>query len=385
MKKLQQEEKAKMGKGILLTVAAMALLMAFTFSSAFGDDNVAPACGGPNAQALGNPGGSCVHPAINPQSFMKGLVGNANGEPKEAAAGGQAQSQPKIAMPVLPVNRPSSTPAKPPVVKQSFVENSHAGPGPIPAHSSGGYSGNIEELIPLMPAIESVLPEVPTPVALSGSDTNRFICPEGTEARDAGETDVIVSKEKGIVVKIVGRNVFIKFLERKSREQVALSSTPTDFFVVCGDIVYNVIGVPENMPSKTVRLVDGIDKVKKNVREYAGLSYEKKLVDVIKKMYKNDLPDSFTVHPVNTRIEMFDGLDIVLTRIVTVDGEGLTAKEFRINYAGKAPVELAEKDFLRGEFTTAAAAVIIDRLHLSKGDTARMIIVERSADNVSTK
>lgn len=373
-----------MRKSIFLTVMIMAILTATPFSPAFGEEE-SPSCSGPNA-AGATPSDStfpgCVHPGINPNAFAQGLLGKPidNGIVKSTVNGrGQqppSQPQTKIAAPVVSVNH-SSIPA----IKQNAANNSRSDSGLFPVHSGGGFTGDIEDLMPLMPAIESVLPEVPTPVALSGSDTNRFICPEGSEARDAGETSVIVSKEKGVVIKIVGRNVFIKFLERKMGDKVMLSSTPTDLFVVCGEIVYNIIAVPKNGPSKTIRLVDSVNKVKKNIAQYETMSYEKKLLQIIKSVYKNELPDSFSVQQINKHIELFDGLDIVLARLVTVDGEGLRAKEFRINCIGKEPVELSEKDFLRGEFTTAAAAVIIDKMHLSKGDTARMIIVERSKAN----
>jgi len=248
-----------------------------------------------------------------------------------------------------------------------------------------GSRESAAELSAIMPAIESVLPEIPTPVEMSTSDTNRLICPEGVEARDAGETDVIMSKEKGLAVKVVGRNVFVKFQERKAGDVMKFSSTPSELFVVCGDTVYNIIAIPKTIPSRTVRLVDGIDKVKKNLRAYGALGYEKKLIEIIKSVYRNEVPDSFTVAIANRHIRVYEGLDIVLSRIMTVEGEGFMVKEYRINNIGKEAVELAEKDFLRKEFTTAPAAVSMDRYHLAQGDTARLIIVERSRANGSTK
>jgi len=357
-----------------ILLGATIMILALYLSPAFGEDNTVSPCNGSNASQSSNGFLGCAHPEIGPNAFAQGLMGknNTTGMVKEEI---QMQPQPQAAMSVPPVNNGVRD------LNHTVADNNHPASAPVQTSDRGPVYKSIDELSALMPAIESVLPEVPTPVVMSGSDTNRLICPEGTEAKDAGETDVIVSKEKGVTVKVVGRNVFVKFLLRKSGDEVKESTTPTDLFIVCGDVVYNIIAVPKNSPSKTVRLVDGVDKVKKNVQQYEGMSYEKKLVQIIKGVYRNELPDSFSVQVENKHIAVYDGLDIVLARLVTVDGEGLRAKEFRINCIGKEPIELSEKDFLRGEFTTAAAAVIIDKMHLSKGDTARMIIVERSGAN----
>ncbi len=357
---------------ILLTATIM--MLALHLSPALGEDNAASLCNGADASQTSNGFPGCAHPEIGPNAFAQGLMGK-NNTPSIVKEEIKLQPQPQVAMSVPPGNNGVRE------TNHTVADNNHPAPGPVLHADRGLAYETIDDIKALMPAIESVLPEVPTPVVMSPTDTNRLICPEGSEAKDAGETDVIVSKEKGVTVKIVGRNIFVKFLMRKSGDEVKESTTPTDLFVVCGDVVYNIIAIPKPSPSKTVRLVDGINKVKKNVQQYEGMSYEKKLIQIIKNVYKNELPDGFSVQVMNKHIAVFDGLDIVLARLVTVDGEGLRAKEFRINCIGKEPIEISEKDFLRGEFTTAAAAVIIDKMHLSKGDTARMIIVERSGAN----
>jgi len=43
-------------------------------------------------------------------------------------------------------------------------------------------------------------------------------------------------------------------------------------------------------------------------------------------------------------------------------------------------MELEEKDFLKNELTSNPVAVSIDRLKLSKGETARIIIAERVSE-----
>ena len=217
----------------------------------------------------------------------------------------------------------------------------------------------------------AIAPEVAAPVDLSSSDINRLVCP-------AEIKDVIYSKEKGLTVKIEGRDAFVKFLVTKDGDKDVYSSTPTELYVICGQKTFNLIALPKRIPSRTVMLSGGDDKSKKNTSLFDGMPFEKKILSVIKSVYTEDIPDSFTVRNENRPFNLYKGLKLTLIRTIRVEGEGLLIKEFAVQ--ATESMELSEKDFLKSEITSNPVAIAIDKLKLSKGETARIIIVERVTD-----
>jgi conjugal transfer pilus assembly protein TraK len=220
--------------------------------------------------------------------------------------------------------------------------------------------------------VQTVLPEVTTRVELSATDINRFIC--YTDIRD-----VVFSKEKGITVKIMGKDAFIKFQITKEEERTVYAKTPSELFLVCGDTVYSIIGIPKRIPSQTLKLIFNGEKLKENLSLFKGLPYEGKIVKILKAVLTGDIPESFTVILANNQIDIFKDITVRLTRVIHVEGMGLRLKEYLSNLRGDTTrLELNEKDFLRVELTTQPVAVAIDRLTLTRGETARILILERN-------
>ena len=232
-------------------------------------------------------------------------------------------------------------------------------------------SGTIQPSPGKVDSPASVTPEVPSLVELSSSDINRLVCPVEIK-------DVIYSKEKGLVVKIAGRNAFVKFAIKKEAEKEIYSATPTELYVVCGEKVFNLIAVPKRIPSKTVMLSGEGNKATQNISLFSGMPSEKKILGVIRNVYTENIPDSFTIREANKSFDLFKGLRVTLRRTISVEGEGILVKEFVIQAAES--MELQEKDFLRNDITTNPIAVSIDRLKLSNGEKARVIIAERVSD-----
>ena len=226
----------------------------------------------------------------------------------------------------------------------------------------GKYSSIPEDSLTVVP------PEVATPVYLSSSDINRIVCPSYIK-------DVIYSKEKGLTVKIEGQNAFVKFLVTKEGDKDEYSTTPTELYVLCGKETYNLIALPKRIPSRTVTLSGGDRKAGKNASLFDGMPFEKKILSIIKSVYTEDIPDSFTVRNEDSPFNLYTGLRLTLVRTVRVEGEGLRVKEFTAQAA--QTMELSEKDFLKTEITTDPVAIAIDKLRLSPGETARVLIVER--------
>jgi len=245
-----------------------------------------------------------------------------------------------------------------------------AKPAPnVPASAKGSNS-------PEMPLVISndlkyVAPEIATPVEFSSSDINRIVC--------SGEvSDVVFSKEKGLSVKTSGKDIYLKFLiAKKADGSNGFSATPTEVFIVCGGNTYNLIAVPKRIPAQTIRLSGNVtEKIEKNKSLYEGMPLEKKVMSLIKAVYKDIIPASFSVENVKKSVVIFKDLKLTLNRIVKVEGEGYEVKEYTAEVTGDTGIELREKDFLNTVISMNPVAIMIDKLKLRKGEVARILVVE---------
>lgn len=222
---------------------------------------------------------------------------------------------------------------------------------------------------------QRIIPETPSQIFVSSSDINRIICP--VEIRDA-----IYSKEKGLTVRLAGNNAFVKFLVMKKDGKDLYATTPSEIYIVCGESVYTMIAVPRRIPAQTVQLSGGkTDSIKKNLALFSEIPFEKKIIGIIKKIYTDNVPDSFTVRTMDKSFPVFQGLALVLHATFTVDGEGLRVKEYRARIADSSKenaVYLKEKDFLTTELAQRPVAVSIDVMNLKKDETSRIFVVERA-------
>ena len=218
-------------------------------------------------------------------------------------------------------------------------------------------------------------PEGTSQVFLSSSDINRVICP--VEIKDA-----IYSKEKGLTVRLAEQNAFVKWLVVKKEGKDFYATTPSELYIVCGQNVYTLIAVPKRIPAQTIQLSSGkADAIKTNLALFQEVPFEKKILTLIKRIYTDNLPDSFTVERVNKTYPVFQDVSLVLYAVVTVEGEGLRVKEYRARIAEGAKQDaflLKEKDFLATDLASRPVAISIDVLHLKKGATSRIFVVERT-------
>ena len=154
----------------------------------------------------------------------------------------------------------------------------------------GGPEGEWPTVIP---------PEVATKIRLSSSDLNRISC--SSEIKDA-----LTSTEKGVVIKITGKDAFVKFKVTKRGDKLVYSTTPTELYVVCGDETYSMVAVPQRVPSQTIRLSSGKGrKIKDNAALYTGLPFEKMMLKAIQDVYTEQIPDSYTVLRTDKHIDTF--------------------------------------------------------------------------------
>lgn len=225
-----------------------------------------------------------------------------------------------------------------------------------------------------------VLPEVTTSVRLSSSDMNRISCP--ADIREA-----LTSSEKGLTIKITGKDAFVKFKVTKKGDKFAYSTTPTELYVVCGEETFSMVIFPQRIPSQTIRLTSGKEKkIKENLSLYSGLPFEKKLLKAIKDVYTENIPDSYSINKKEKRFSLYREINLTLKRTVDIEGEGLRIKEYEASLRGEAnEFKLNEKMFLRTELAENPVAISLERHILRSGDTSRLYVVEQRADKLGSR
>lgn len=225
-----------------------------------------------------------------------------------------------------------------------------------------------------------VLPEATTTVRLSSSDMNRISC--HSDVREA-----LTSTEKGLTIKITGKDAFVKFKVTKKGDKFSYSTTPTELYVVCGDETFSMIVFPQRIPSQTIRLSSGKDrKIKENIGLYAGLPFEKKVLKAIRDVYTENIPDSYSVSRKEKRFNSYREILLTLKRTVDIEGEGVRIKEYEASLRSETTqFKMNEKMFLRTEIAENPVAVSLERHILRTGDTSRVFVVEQRVEKPAAR
>lgn len=225
----------------------------------------------------------------------------------------------------------------------------------------------------------AALPDQTSRIRLSNRDVNHVVCVGGDI------DDVKFSVEKGLAVERGGSDAWIKFLVQetddaglKSRSYV---TTPSEFFVSCNGAIYPLYAEPADIPAQTVSLVPGAtQRARANDALLSPLVEEERAVSIALAILQDRVPASFSeVAPTRARLAIADLPQVELTerRRVEVEGAGLSASEYLVR--ATAPATLDERDFLDGAIGPDIFSVTLDRLTLAAGETARLIVVRRSA------
>jgi len=219
------------------------------------------------------------------------------------------------------------------------------------------------------------MPEVTQKAMVSRSDVNRIVC------RDTIK-DVVYSDEKGVTVKYAGNSAYVKFQYLKVGDEIRYSTTPTELHIVCGDTTFSLVAVPGGVPTQTIRLQSGkAAKMQENIKLFRDDTAKKKVLDLIRRTYTDDLPTSFTVKRESLPpIPLFRRLAVRLERTITIDGEGLVVREFWI-VPSIDGIELDERNFLRKEISLNPVAIAFEpgKLKPGKGERVRMFVVENKS------
>jgi conjugal transfer pilus assembly protein TraK len=214
-----------------------------------------------------------------------------------------------------------------------------------------------------------IRPESPIEVELSASDVNRITCGEPI-------SDLIYSQEKGLEGQFNGNNAFLKFkLIRQGKDEL-YATKPTELYVVCGEDVYTLIVLPKRIPAVTLKLSS--PKKAKAGLTFAGMPYERKVVQLVQEGYRGVYPEYYKVTEENQEVTISPDVRVILKRTVEVDEEHLRLKVFYItgNPEKGKTLELTEKDFLLPCIGQQVAALAIEDHTLPHGSMTRMFVVE---------
>lgn len=210
-------------------------------------------------------------------------------------------------------------------------------------------------------------------VELSSSDVNRIVC-EGGEIKD-----VVYSKEKGLIVKASGSDVYVKFQVFQKENKLVYDEAPSELYITCGESVYSLIAAPVKTPSVTLRLADRKNKVKEGAAVFKGLVYEEKILKFLKMAYMDDIPDVFSIDVPSEEAASpevrFSSVDLRLRRVVKAEGEGLVLKEYRVT--PKEDIEVREIDFM--SLAERPAAVALDSTVMKQGLEYRLFVIDQAS------
>lgn len=219
---------------------------------------------------------------------------------------------------------------------------------------------------------QTVKPEVHTKVQLSSTDLNRMHC-------EGPIKDVIASEEKGIITKIIGNDVYIKYkvlMTDSGLEKYTIKRN--DVYIICNDETYSLIIEPKQISGQTIRLVGMTKNVSKNKELFSGKDIEQIYGYILKAAYLDDLPDSFVVKnsKATSPIPYFRDFDIRKRRDIRVEGEGLILNEYIIK--SRVDAELIEQDFLIKGLAKQPVFISVEPRKVKKGSTSRLFIIQKS-------
>lgn len=240
-------------------------------------------------------------------------------------------------------------------------------------HKAAVDLGKIDNYTPVV-----VPPETTTVVTMINSDVNRIVCPVDIK-------DVVCLKEKGVSIKVTGKDAFVNFKFVKKGGKTLYASEPTEMYVICGQDTYNLVVIPRSdVPPQTIRLSSGIDKkIKANNELLGSLPFEKKIMHVIKDVFTDQLADSYSVAEVNKQIGNWQEINVIHKKNVDIEGEGLRVKEYTANLKqGQLPFKLSEKIFTKKNFAVNPVAVSLEKHILRPGKTVRVFVVEQRQEKL---
>jgi len=217
----------------------------------------------------------------------------------------------------------------------------------------------------------NVLPEIVQNVPLSSTDVNRISCTNGIIS------DVVFSQEKGIEVKQVGKNAFIKYTIQIKGNKEKYITRNTEFHIICDGEIYTLIAKPRKGDPVIVRLGDRTkQRIKDNIRNMSSIPKEKQIIALSKNILSQEYEPSYRVTKENEKISLYEEIELTKVLTVNVDGTGLKASEYIIT--AKKDLNIRERDFLSDKLGVHIVGVTVFPQSILKGNQSRVVIVSEA-------
>lgn len=205
---------------------------------------------------------------------------------------------------------------------------------------------------------------------LSMTDVNRIICTDNIK-------DVVFSEEKGLITKVSGKEVFVKFpvtimLDQETGvKETVYTRDSTELFLVCGEATYSLLLKPVKIPAQTINLKATTSTVD---IEAQSKDQEDTLTSLMKLAIEDKLPKSFKRSSYNV-VKKIPRVDAELTVIYKQSfiGSGYTIKEYHIHSTKEVTLFPTELIAFKGVKNPAAALLTSEHFR----GWSRGFIIER--------
>jgi conjugal transfer pilus assembly protein TraK len=223
----------------------------------------------------------------------------------------------------------------------------------------------------------TALPEQVSTIRLSNRDVNHVVCVGGEIE------DVKFSAEKAIAVERAGSDAWIKFLVKEVEDMGLVTrsyvTTPSEFFISCNGAIYPLYAEPGDIPAQTITLAPGRQQRAQANEELLGpLVGEERAISITLAMLRERVPASFSDVAPRAGVITIAALPMIkLTerRRLAIEGAGLSVSEYRLSSDSDASLE--ERQFLDRALGSDIFAVTLDRLQVTPGENARLIVIRR--------
>ncbi len=181
-------------------------------------------------------------------------------------------------------------------------------------------------------------------VYLSKSSVNRIVLPEKI-------LDLAYSKEKGLIVKVVGNQAFLKYKVIKEQKfeqvggkvnpnslkpignpQIKYLAKPSEVYFITKNKTYSFLFIPKNIKPQTIIINDFGAKVKEIIKYETEDSYIKTLAKITKTILNNQVPFGYKIKTYNKIVYK----DKIFTTVLKNEYDGVIYKAYLFEIHNKS-------------------------------------------------
>jgi len=205
---------------------------------------------------------------------------------------------------------------------------------------------------------------------VSMTDVNRIIC-------DDAISEVIFSEEKGLITKVSGNEVFVKFPVTiiidsvDGTKETLYSDSSAEVFLVCGNSTHSLILSPAKIPAQTISLISAVNT---NSIDGGSRDEEELLSELMILAIEDRIPASFKDEIFND-VKRLNRGDVELTIIKKRSsiGQGYTISEYHLHSSKEVTLVPTELISLAGVSNPAAILLTAETF----SGWARGFVIER--------